>query len=283
MDFKFLRGLAGAAFLSLLLNGVRPTIESYPAGISYEFVLSPKFPSVESMMLMYIDCDQRIYSDNGGFYRKTREEILRGVSERKNLEAVLRKYFVQEIKGIALDTSRGIYDPLSGRGRLVNNFRDPRLIEGKFEEVHDAIDIFAPVGTKIHSSVNGVVASASGNWKGHWDKKKGLVYEGGGLSRLSGNGVILFDPEDTAYLFSAHMEDVFVKTGDIVTRGELIGTVGRTGNASAPYSPSHLHYAVKKSGFACGVDGVLVPENPYGELLAARYKLNMKNSRTASR
>ncbi|MBR2139779.1 MAG: M23 family metallopeptidase, partial [Phascolarctobacterium sp.] len=41
----------------------------------------------------------------------------------------------------------------------------------------------------------------------------------------------------TAY---AHMSELYVSHGDYVTKGEVIGAIGSTGNSTGP----HLHYEV---------------------------------------
>ena len=41
-----------------------------------------------------------------------------------------------------------------------------------------------------------------------------------------------------------HLDDMYVKRGQKVSRGQKIGTVGMTGKAYAP----HLHYEVLKDG-----------------------------------
>lgn len=49
-----------------------------------------------------------------------------------------------------------------------------------------------------------------------------------------------------------HMTQIFVANGDLVVRGELIGTTGRTGNANNPDQPSeddHLHYGRFKGAY----------------------------------
>lgn len=94
---------------------------------------------------------------------------------------------------------------------------------------HKGLDIAAPPGTPILCPGDGVVT-----YSGY---KRGM-----GLTVMvdHGYGVV------TVY---GHTSKSFVKEGDHVKRGELVGSVGRTGLATG----SHLHYQVE-------VDGV--PVNP---------------------
>ena len=63
-----------------------------------------------------------------------------------------------------------------------------------------------------------------------------------------GNGVVLSHREGLETLYG-HMARVRVKTGQKVSRGEILGDMGRTGNATGV----HLHYEVRLNG---------VPVNP---------------------
>ncbi len=56
-----------------------------------------------------------------------------------------------------------------------------------------------------------------------------------------GNQVKIFTP-DGHILFYAHLENVFVKTGDVVKAGDVIGMEGETG-AAGPNN-RHLHFSV---------------------------------------
>src|SRR4249919_120214 len=104
---------------------------------------------------------------------------------------------------------------------LVDTFTDSRS-EGR---VHDAIDIMAARGTAVVAAGDGKIA------KLFTSKQGGLtVYE--------------FDPGTTYAYYYAHLDRYApgIIEGREVRRGDLIGYVGSTGNAS-PDAP-HLHFAI---------------------------------------
>jgi murein DD-endopeptidase MepM/ murein hydrolase activator NlpD len=70
----------------------------------------------------------------------------------------------------------------------------------------------------------------------------GEVVEAGWMDRY-GNGVLLGHSQQLQTLY-AHMARVRVKTGQKVTRGDILGDMGRTGNATGV----HLHYEVRLNG-----------------------------------
>jgi murein DD-endopeptidase MepM/ murein hydrolase activator NlpD len=91
---------------------------------------------------------------------------------------------------------------------------------------HSGIDLAAARGTPVRATLPGivtVVVSATGY---------GLhvvIDHGDGLSSLYG-----------------HLDTVLVMSGDVVTAGQVIGTVGSTGNATGP----HLHFEIRRDGIA---------------------------------
>ena len=88
----------------------------------------------------------------------------------------------------------------------------------------DAVDIAAPTWTKIHAAAPGIVIVAySGGW-------------GGGY----GNYVVINHGNGTQTLY-AHMVRNISHVGEKVSRGEVLGYVGMTGEATGP----HLHFEVR--------------------------------------
>jgi len=101
--------------------------------------------------------------------------------------------------------------------------------------LHQGIDIDAPKGTKVASVLSGVVAYVGES------PEYGLTVEvqhGGGLSSVY-----------------AHLDTIAVKEGQKVNRGDALGTVGATGNATAP----HLHFELRKDGLEVDPMTVLPP------------------------
>jgi murein DD-endopeptidase MepM/ murein hydrolase activator NlpD len=88
---------------------------------------------------------------------------------------------------------------------------------GGSRDSHEGVDIAAPFGTKIISPVDGRVQLKN--------------------SKLAGRTVGI--EVDKALLLFAHMDKRYVKTGDRVKKGQVLGTVGMTGRTSGP----HLHFA----------------------------------------
>jgi len=83
-----------------------------------------------------------------------------------------------------------------------------------------------------------------------------------------GNYIWIYEPPRGRYYYYAHLNDVFVKVGQIVFKGDSLGTVGRTGlNAYQKKSPTHLHFTVHQS-----LKGDLKPINPYRELVQSIQK-----------
>ena len=88
---------------------------------------------------------------------------------------------------------------------------------------NDGVNLAAPMGTDIHAAEGGVVAYAGDELKGYGN----LV-----LIRHD-NGWV------TAY---AHADEILVKRGDRINRGQVIAKVGRTGQVDQP----QLHFELRQ-------------------------------------
>jgi peptidoglycan LD-endopeptidase LytH len=93
---------------------------------------------------------------------------------------------------------------------------------------HDAIDIMADEGTPVIAATDGTV-------------EKLFFSEGGG-----GNTVYVRSPDQRWTYYYAHLQGYApgLAEGQQVKRGQVIGRVGHTGNASA--QGPHLHFAINR-------------------------------------
>ncbi|WPZ32984.1 LysM peptidoglycan-binding domain-containing M23 family metallopeptidase [Thalassobaculum sp. OXR-137] len=113
-------------------------------------------------------------------------------------------------------TGRGFTWPV--KGRVISGF-GPR--EGGLH--NDGINILAPAGSEVRAAENGIV-----------------VYAG---NELRGFGNLLLVKHDDGYTTAyAHADQLLVGRGDQVQRGQVIATVGQTGNVSQP----QLHFEIRK-------------------------------------
>jgi murein DD-endopeptidase MepM/ murein hydrolase activator NlpD len=119
--------------------------------------------------------------------------------------------------------SRDLLIPVQGilASQLHNTYFDAR----SGGRVHDAIDIHAPRGTPVLATTDGVVI------KLHW-------------SNLGGRTIYQLDEDGRTRYYYAHLDGYAdgIAEGVKVTRGQVIGYVGDTGNA-AP-GDTHLHFAI---------------------------------------
>lgn len=88
---------------------------------------------------------------------------------------------------------------------------------------HEGNDIFAPKGTPLLAMTDGEITR---------------VNNGG----LGGKTVWLYDAERDLRYYYAHLDEQLVGRGQWVARGDVVGTVGNTGNART--TPPHLHFGV---------------------------------------
>lgn len=87
---------------------------------------------------------------------------------------------------------------------------------------HKGVDIFAKEGTNLRAATGGIV-----------------IYQG--QVKVGGNVVLILGPK-WRFHYYAHLNEIKTSFFSWAERGELIGTVGSSGNAAG--KPPHLHYSI---------------------------------------
>jgi murein DD-endopeptidase MepM/ murein hydrolase activator NlpD len=111
--------------------------------------------------------------------------------------------------------------PVGGKRSNIGSFWDDERDGGKRR--HRGIDIFAKKGTAVVAIEDGVITSR-------------------GNTKLGGK-VLWLRPSGAWWrAYYAHLDEQLVNEGDFVRKGQVIGTVGNTGNART--TPAHLHFGI---------------------------------------
>ena len=98
-----------------------------------------------------------------------------------------------------------------------------RILNGIPKSPHYGLDFAAKEGTNIKAMLDGVVTLSEID----------LYYTGGTIIFDHGHGV------STLYM---HMKDIFVKKGQKIKQGEVIGTVGKTGRSTGAHLDIRLNW-----------------------------------------
>ncbi|HSM94618.1 MAG TPA: M23 family metallopeptidase [Rhizomicrobium sp.] len=126
-------------------------------------------------------------------------------------------YYASQDTRVGDALTSGFVVPVSGR--VISGFGTTAS-----GERNDGINIAAPAGTPIHASADGVVTYAGNELKGY------------------GN-LILIKHGDTYVTAYAHTSSIGVARGQRVAKGDVIGTVGETGDVSEP----QLHFEIRRN------------------------------------
>ncbi len=229
--------------------------------LSYHYkILEKSLNDVDMMMLALRDRDDNIYrtifeaeplpttireAGIGGTDRY-RDLLEKGLEKEdliltlyKKIDKVKKQMYIQtksydEILSEAKDKSQMLasipaIQPIYNKEltRLASGFgmRIHPIYKGR--RMHHGIDFTAPKGTPIYATGDGAVILSQKSFL-----KTGYGHQ---VEINHGYGYV------TKY---AHLQDMTVKVGDQVKRGDLIGYVGNTGGSTAP----HLHYEIIKDG-----------------------------------
>jgi hypothetical protein len=102
------------------------------------------------------------------------------------------------------------------------------------ESFHGGLDIAAKEGTPVKASADGTVVKAE--------------YLKNGYGKL-----VIIEHEKELATYYGHLSEIMVTAGQKVRRGDVIGAVGRTGNATG----AHLHFEVRRGGTALDPEAFL--------------------------
>ncbi len=165
------------------------------------------------------------------------------IETEKTMDRIMSRLYVQsksydEVFGLAKNKEKMLasipaIQPVNNQDlRRVGSYFGMRMDPFyKVRKFHEGMDFSAPVGTEIYATGNGTVTVAARDIQGGY----------GNMVRI-----------DHGYSYQtvyAHLSRIFVRPGQKVLRGQIIGYVGNTGKSTSP----HLHYEVRKNG---------VPLNP---------------------
>lgn len=90
---------------------------------------------------------------------------------------------------------------------------------------HSGIDILAAIGTPVYAS------------------KSGIAFRGN-VPTGYGRYVLIYHPDSSETIYG-HLSNWAVNTGQKVRKGDLVGFVGKTGNAANKNIEPHLHFEIR--------------------------------------
>jgi murein DD-endopeptidase MepM/ murein hydrolase activator NlpD len=147
----------------------------------------------------------------------------------------------------------------AGAPEHYNHVRGPR--RGELLRAHDGTDIYAPLNTPVRAPFAGLVIDPAERWQ-PWHPER------------HGEAVVIVSQEPLSEGYVAllsHLEMAFVRPGDVIRRGEVIGLAGNTGNAEG--GPVHVHFELRAPFLLewdeAGETRLVDAFNPYPSLRAA--------------
>ena len=254
MDFKIIKYLT----IFLLIQFNSQAIEFEGKFVQGHFILGKTEPGAK----IQIDKKSVRVSKDGffafGLGRDRKNDVvitetLNGVKNQFVKKVLKREYKIQRIDGLPekkVTPPKEVYDrirkenKLIGKARAVDTdliyFKDKfitpvdnaiitgvygsqRILNGKPRWPHYGLDYAQKTGTPIKAMLSGVVTLA----------EKDLYYTGATLIFDHGHGI------STLYM---HMNEIFVEMGQKVKKGDIIGTVGKSGRATGPHLDVRLNW-----------------------------------------
>ena len=183
----------------------------------------------------------RIPSADGLLYTVKKNETLAGIAAAHNVTvtalldandlthetlAVGQKLFIPGASLSSFELRKALGElfiyPIMGRLTSPFGYRNDPFTGAR--SFHSGIDLAAPIGTSVKATLDGKIAET-------------------GFNRIFGNYVIITHERGYQSLYG-HLSAVYVKRGQYVTQGTVVGAVGNTGYSTGP----HLHLSIYKNG-----------------------------------
>lgn len=176
----------------------------------------------ESSEDLYMGESKEIIGENG-VKRVFKEVTFDGVNKIK--EVVVNENILIEPKPtVIMKGTRNPYD--DGIAFLsmptMGGYMSSEYGEERYSSYHKGIDIAKDLGEDVNAAFDGKVITAG--------------YNNGGYGNL-----IIIEHENNMKTYYAHLNDIYVKVGDVIKKGKKIGTVGNTGLSTGP----HLHFELR--------------------------------------
>jgi murein DD-endopeptidase MepM/ murein hydrolase activator NlpD len=180
-------------------------------------------------------------------------EIVNGQNNKIIKKVLKRKYNIQKIEGLPqkkVTPPEEFYERIKKENKLI----------GKAREIDSNLSFFKekfimPVDDAIITGVYGSQRILNGipKWPHYgldFAQKKGAPVKAmnNGVVTLSENdlfytgGTIIFDHGHGISTLYMHMDKIFVKVGDHINKGDIVGTVGETGRATGPHLDIRLNW-----------------------------------------
>ena len=181
------------------------------------------------------------------------ETIKNNISNKVTKKVYKKKYRIQRINGLPkkqVTPPKEVYSRIKKDNKLIVNARSinsnleyfskkfilpinnsiitgvygsQRILNGIPKSPHYGLDFAAKKGTEIKAMLDGIVTLS----------EEDLYYTGGTIIFDHGHGV------STLYM---HLNDIYVKKGQSIKQGDIIGTVGETGRSTGPHLDIRLNW-----------------------------------------
>lgn len=134
-----------------------------------------------------------------------------------------------------------IYGSVNEKGWIFP-IKDVYIITNYYSKSHKAIDIASNYNTNIYAITSGTVIISKG----------GCIAGDITCNGKAGNYIVISHDDGEYYSKYMHLNKINVKEGDKINTGDIIGTMGNTGNVipvptnNNPLNGTHLHFVIEK-------------------------------------